>query len=89
MAARIITYELKNPSEQTDYAAFHNLIKAYDHVALSDSSYAIATDEYPKDIFQKLFPLIDAEDSLTVIALVRFYMAHHDKAVLQWLDVNV
>ena len=89
MAARIITYELKNPSDKTDYAAFHNVVKAYDHIALSDSSYAIATDEYPKDIFEKLFPLIDSEDSLTVIALVRFYMAHHDKAVLQWLDANV
>ena len=89
MAARIITYELKNPSDKTDYTAFHNVVKTYDHIALSDSSYAIATDEYPKDIFEKLFPLIDSEDSLTVIALVRFYMAHHDKAVLQWLDANV
>mgnify|MGYP001348820428 FL=1 len=89
MAARIITYELKNPSEKTDYEAFHNTIRAYDHVVLSDSSYAIATDEYPKDIFEKLFPFIDTEDSLTVIALVRFYMAHHDRDVLQWLDANV
>jgi hypothetical protein len=89
MAARIITYELKNPSDKTDYEAFHKVIRTYDHVVLSDSSYAIATDEYPKDIFEKLFPLIDSEDSLTVIALVRFYMAHHDKAVLQWLDANV
>lgn len=89
MAARIITYELKNPSDKTDYEAFHTLVKSYDHVVLSDSSYAIATDEYPKDIFEKLFALIDTEDSLTVIALVRFYMAHHDKAVLQWLDANV
>ena len=89
MAARIITYELKNPSEKTDYDAFHRAIQAYDHVVLSESSYAIATDEYPKDIFQMLFPFVDEEDSLTVIALVRFYMAHHDKAVLQWLDANV
>jgi len=89
MAARIITYELKNPSEKTDYETFHNVVKSYDHIVLSDTSYAIATDEYPKDIFEKLFPLIDSEDSLTVIALVRFYMAHHDKAVLQWLDANV
>jgi hypothetical protein len=80
---------MKNPSDKTDYTAFHNAVKAYDHVALSDSAYAIATDEYPKDIFAKLFPFIDEEDSLTVIALVRFYMAHHDKAVLQWLDANV
>ncbi len=89
MAARIITYELKNPSDKTDYAAFHAAIKIYDHVALSDSSYAIATDEYPENIFQKLFPLIHTEDSLMVIALVRFYMAHHDRAVLQWLAANV
>lgn len=89
MAARIVTFELNHPSDKTDYAAFHEAVTSYDHVALSDSSYAIATDEYPKDIFQKLFPLIDPEDSLTVIALVRFYMAHHDKAVLDWLDRHV
>lgn len=88
MAARIVSYHLKSP-EKADYEAFARVIQSYDYVQLSETSYAIATDEYPKDIFARLEPFIDEDDCLVVIALTRFYMAHHDTAVLEWLDKNV
>lgn len=88
MAARLISYHLKNP-EKGDYENFARVIQAYDYVQLSETSYAVATDEYPKDIFARLEPYIDEDDCLVVIALTRFYMAHHGKDVLEWLDKNV
>jgi hypothetical protein len=88
MAARLISYDLRNP-ENADYEGFARTLQTYDYVQLSETCYAVATDEYPKDIFAKLEPFIDEDDSLVVIVLSRFYMAHHDKAVLEWLEANV
>lgn len=88
MAARLISYHLENP-EKANYEAFAQVIQSYDYVEISETCYAIATDDYPKDIFEKLEPFIAADDSLVVIALTRFYMAHHDKEVLDWLEKNV
>ncbi len=88
MAARLVSYHLKSP-EKTDYDSFAKVLQEYDYIQLSETCYAIATDEYPKDIFAKLEPYIDEDDCLVVIALTRFYMAHHDKDVLAWLDANV
>ena len=88
MAARLISYELRNP-EKADYDGFAKVIQSYDSVRLSDTSIAVASDEYPKDIFERLEPFIHSDDSLVVIALSRFYMAHHTKDVLEWLEKNV
>ncbi len=88
MAARLISYHLKSP-EKGNYEAFAEVIQAYDYVQLSETCYAVASDEYPKSIFEKLAPYIDEDDCLIVIALSRFYMAHHDHAVLEWLEQNV
>jgi len=88
MAARLVSYHLKSP-EKVDYEAFAKVLQDYDYVQISETCYAIASDEYPKDIFEKLAAYIDEDDALVVIALTRFYMAHHDKNVLEWLDKNV
>ena len=89
MAARLITYRLESDSSTTDFEGFLRALQEYDYIQLSDTVYAVATDEYPKDIYAKLEPFIDHEDSLVVIALSRFYMAHHNKGVLAWLETNV
>lgn len=88
MAARLISYRLENP-EKSNYEAFAQVIQSYDYVEISDTCYAVATDEYPKDIFEKLEPFINEDDCLVVIALTRFYMAHHDQDILAWLEKNV
>ena len=89
MAARLITYHLESNSSTTDIESFSRVLQEYDFIRLSETVYAVATDEYPKDIYEKLEPFIDQEDSLVVIALSRFYMAHHNKGVLAWLETNV
>ena len=89
MAARLITYHLESDSSTTDLEGIARVLQEYDYIQLSETVYAVATDEYPKDIYAKLEPFIDQEDSLVVIALSRFYMAHHNKGVLAWLETNV
>jgi hypothetical protein len=89
MAARIITYHLKSDPEKTDYEGFARVLQSYDYIQLSETAYAVATDEYPEHIFQKLEPFIDPEDCLMVVALCRFYMTHHNPDVLEWLNANV
>ena len=89
MAARLITYHLENGSSTTDFEGFARVLQEYDFIQLSETVFAVATDEYPKDIYAKLEPFIDQDDSLVVIALSRFYMAHHNKGVLEWLETNV
>jgi hypothetical protein len=88
MAARLISYHLSGP-DKSNYDGFAQVLQSYDYIQLSDTCYAVATDDYPKDIFEKLEPFISEDDSLVVIALTRFYMAHHDKDVLDWLEKNV
>lgn len=89
MAARLITCHLKGDPSTTDYEGFARVLQEYDHIQLSETAYAVASEEYPKDIFAKFEPFIDEDDSLVVIALARFYVAHHDKDVLAWLEANV
>ena len=89
MAARLITYHLKSDPNTTDYEGFARILQEYDYIQLSETVYAVATDEYPKDIYAKLEPFIDGDDCLVVIALSRFYMAHHNRDVLAWLEANV
>ena len=84
-----LTYQLKSDPSTTDYAGFARALQEYDYMQLSEDVYAVATDEYPKDIYAKLEPFIGQDDSLVVIALSRFYMAHHNKVVLEWLQANV
>jgi hypothetical protein len=89
MATRIVTFELSHPSDKTNYDGFFELLRGYDHTFLTAGSCAVATDEYPEHLFAKLFPFIDDQDALAVIAVTRFYMAHHDSAVLDWMARNV
>jgi len=89
MAARLITYHLETDSSTTGFEGFARVLQEYDFIQLSETVFAVATDEYPKDIYAKLEPFIDQDDSLVVIALSRFYMAHHNKRVLEWLETNV
>lgn len=89
MPARLITYHLESESSATDFKGIARVLQEYDCIQLSGTVFAVATDEYPKDIYAKLEPFIDQEDSLVVIALSRFYMAHHNKGVLAWLETNV
>jgi len=88
MAAQLITFDLRSP-EKADYDGFARVLQEYDYMQLSETSYAIASDEYPKDVFARLAPFIDEDDCLVVIVLSRFYMAHHDKHVLEWLEANI
>ncbi len=88
MAARLVSYHLKS-LEKADYDGFAQVLQTYDYMQISETCYAIASEESPNDIFLKLEPFIDPDDCLVVIVLSGSYMAHHDKHVLEWLEENV
>lgn len=88
MAALLVTYDLNKPGK--DYNDLLKTIKSYDAWArLSESSYAISTDQSPQQVFDKLKQFIDQNDNLYVINLKKPYAGFGPKDVNQWLENNL
>jgi hypothetical protein len=87
MPALLVTYDLKTPGQ--DYSKFYDVIKSYSFARLSESSYAISTDESPRSLFDKLSPHIDQNDVLFVVGLKRSWCGYGQQAVFNWLDKNL
>jgi hypothetical protein len=84
MPVLLITYDLKKPGQ--DYSDLYKVIKEYAWARLSESSYAIETNESPEVVFNKLEPYIDANDYLLVITLKRPFAGRNAKDVIDWLE---
>ena len=50
----LVTYDRNKRSQ--DYSGFYNVIKKYVYAKLSESSYAIQTQDAPQTVFNKLTP---------------------------------
>ncbi len=87
MAVLLVTYDLKKPGQ--DYSGFHKVIKSYGYARLSESSYAIATDETPTQVCDKLFPHMDRNDQLYVVTLRKPFWGLGPKDVNDWLTQNL
>jgi hypothetical protein len=87
MSALLVTYDLKKPGQ--DYSDFYKVIKAYAWAKLSESSYAIKTDESSKTIYDKLEPHIDKNDQVYVIRLAQDFYGFGPKTVNEWLTQNL
>ena len=83
MSALLITYDLKKPGQ--DYSDFYKIIKSYSWARLSESSYAIATTEIPKSIYEKPTPHIDKNDQVYLITLTSPYWGSEPQEVNDWL----
>ena len=87
MAAKLITYDL---NKETVRPKIVTAIKELGGWArLSESSYATNSSLTPDQIYEKLDPLIDADDDLFVITLTHPYMGYGDKRVIAWLGQNL
>jgi CRISPR-associated endonuclease Cas2 len=53
---------------------------------LSESSYAIETNETAQQVYERLKPLTDENDNIYVIPLRRPYAGYGPKDVIGWLD---
>jgi hypothetical protein len=88
MQTLLVTYDL-NKSGQ-DYTDFHKVIKSYGTWArLSESSYAILTAESPTEVYNRLSPYMDKNDTTYVIGLHRPWMGYGPTAVNDWLEKNL
>ena len=84
MAVRLIAYDLNKPRQ--NHAKVLKKIKTYNWAMLSESSYAVQTNEVPSTIVNKFEPLLDDDDSFLVLTLIQPYQGQADKGVVDWLQ---
>lgn len=86
MAVRIITYDLDKETTSQDYKDIIAWIKNRSWARLSESSYAIDTQDSPQTIYNALKPYLDDGDHLLILTLTRPYYGIHSKDVIDWLE---
>ncbi len=84
MSVLLVTYDFKNRDDA--YFELTKQIKSYQWARLSDSSYAIDTDQTPCDVYTSLKHLVDGGDNLYVTVLSRPYYGFGPDEVNQWLS---
>jgi hypothetical protein len=64
MAVLHITYKQDLQTSKADYQAICTILKSYHYLRLSESNWAINTEEPPKSVWQRLKRNIDPNDYL-------------------------
>jgi hypothetical protein len=86
LAVLLITYNLNEEGKsKKDYVGLYKIIKQFDWMQVSESSYAIHTSASPTQVYNRLRPNIDNNDHLVVIRLRAPWAGRHSKAVSDWL----
>lgn len=83
MAAYIVTYDLNKEIKRP------KIVEEFDKTGfakLSESSYAISTNETAEQVFKRFQKFIDDNDRLYVIPLRKPYSGFGLKEVNDWLD---
>ena len=84
MTVRLITYDLNDPGQ--NHQEVLEKIRTYDWTFLSESSYAVNTQETPEDIHDAFKPILDDSDTFLVLTLTRPYAGRAHPQVLDWLQ---
>ena len=80
----LVTYDLN--SQGQDYENILDSIKEFEHIQLSESSYAIFTNKAISIVFRKHFePYLDINDELHIIKLTNLYRCYGNPDVEEWL----
>lgn len=88
MAVLLITYDPGKPGQ--DCEKILGFIKSSKSWAkLSESSYAISTEETPVSIFGQLRPFLSDQSKLFVVTLMGPCAGVRNTAVIQWLEKNI
>jgi hypothetical protein len=85
MAVLLLTYDLNNESSGYDYSRFYEIIRKYDHIQLSESSYALVTIQKPENLARALRVFVDKDDSVTVVTLESPFESYSQE-VQEWLS---
>lgn len=87
MSVLLVTYDLKKPGQ--DYTDFLAIIRKYTFARLSESCYAVITNETPQGVYNNLTPHMDKNDQLYVVTLQSPYWGQGPKDVNDWLSQNL
>ncbi len=83
MPVYIVTYDLNKESKRPPIV---EEVRKTAWARLSESSYAISTNENPNDVYQRFKRLLDDNDTFFVITLKKPYQSWAPKEVNDWLD---
>ena len=83
MPLLLVTYDPNKPAQ--NYANLLDEIKSYSHVRLSETSYAIITDETPDVVCEEMKKHIGTGDTIYIINLKRPYKAFGSELISDWL----
>lgn len=87
MTVLLLTYDLnKEKKKKEDYDGFYSVIHSYDYIQLSESSYALYTDDDPTTVFMKLRKFIDKDDSVHIITMKKPWAGHTSPLKYEWLE---
>ncbi|MCR4308019.1 MAG: hypothetical protein NUV80_05645 [Candidatus Berkelbacteria bacterium] len=87
MTAHIVTYDLNKESKRPPIV--EEVKKSALWAKLSESSYAINTNETATQVYKRFEKYIDDNDNLYVIGLHKPWNGFGPKAVNNWLDQNL
>lgn len=84
MAVVLIAYDLMNPGQ--NYIDIKRFISMYPHIKLSESAYAVETDDSPKNIFSRLKQYLEKNDILYIITLTPPFDGQGKESSNRWLQ---
>jgi CRISPR/Cas system-associated endoribonuclease Cas2 len=86
MAIYLVTYDL---NKETTRPKIVDEVRKTGYARLSESSYAIDTQETPQQVYNRFLKLLDNNDDFYVILLKRPYSGQGSQEVNDWLESNL
>jgi hypothetical protein len=84
----VVTYELKQPA--TSYAQLFDVLKSKDSWAhYMPSTWFVATNESPKELYDQLANLIFQEDNILIMQLTPGYHGWMKKKAWEWVKAHL
>lgn len=83
MSVLLVTYDL---NKETVRPKITEEVRKTAWAKLSESSYAIDTNETPQAVYNRFESYLDSNDNLYVITLKRPYAGQGPQAVNEWLE---
>jgi sugar-specific transcriptional regulator TrmB len=77
MPVLLLTYDLNDEKTQEDRQKFDEVVESYNNQRrLSESSYALSTNESPTDVYIKLRDYLDDNDRVYILTLNLEFASH-------------
>jgi len=91
MAVLLVTYDFNKERTDADREKLRNALKkaSTSWARLSESSYAVETNDSPQTFYGKIASSADKNDRVIVITLRLPYWGQHSKDVVDWLNARL